>query len=361
MDFMNLNQSAHGDREFGYIETRLRQGAQDRRRALAGSRPSRGAIGSWARAAGGWHDAHHLRVARFGDNMRQVAVTEGDKVEAAAPARVLGQRVRRRRARAPPSRRADEPAVDATSSPSTRTTYDLAPELRTGGRSPRVAPRGGPIELALRGFLDDGRLRRLHRHLRGPRRPAAAARDRRPAADGRWLRVRRRGRLEDRGPRPAAEGHGVRAARAARRSWRTTRTTSTPRARWSLARTCSRSARRSRATDRLRDPSARDRRQGRSGSAGVHRAPRPGHRGRPRGPWRHASGSSPTRSTSSRRRSDLPRLPVGRAVWRPRPTLDVAAEAWLIAGGPHHTGFSTALGLEVIDDFAEIAGHRARS
>jgi len=53
---------------------------------------------------------------------------------------------------------------------------------------------------------------------------------------------------------------------------------------------------------------------------------------------------------------DLPRLPVGRAVWRPRPSLEVAAAAWIMAGGPHHTGFSQAIGIEVIEDFAEIAG-----
>src|SRR5690242_7702104 len=81
MDFMNLNQSAHGDREFGFIEARL----QLRRKIVVGhwQDPAVAArIGTWTRAAAGWHDAQGLKVARFGDNMRQVAVTEGDKVEA---------------------------------------------------------------------------------------------------------------------------------------------------------------------------------------------------------------------------------------------------------------------------------------
>src|ERR1017187_1351912 len=81
MDFMNLNQAAHGDREFGYIETRMAL----RRKTVAGhaSNPLvRQRIGSWARAATGWHAAQQLRLVRFGDNMRDVAVTEGDKVEA---------------------------------------------------------------------------------------------------------------------------------------------------------------------------------------------------------------------------------------------------------------------------------------
>jgi L-arabinose isomerase len=53
---------------------------------------------------------------------------------------------------------------------------------------------------------------------------------------------------------------------------------------------------------------------------------------------------------------DLPRLPVARAVWQPRPDLATAAEAWLMAGGPHHTCFTQALTLDALDDFAEIAG-----
>src|SRR5581483_3058163 len=81
MAFMNLNQSAHGDREFGFVETRMRL----RRKTVVGHwrDPQVGArIGTWARAAAGWREAQELRVARFGDNMRDVAVTEGDKVEA---------------------------------------------------------------------------------------------------------------------------------------------------------------------------------------------------------------------------------------------------------------------------------------
>ena len=53
---------------------------------------------------------------------------------------------------------------------------------------------------------------------------------------------------------------------------------------------------------------------------------------------------------------ELPRLPVARAVWRPLPDLATSAEAWLIAGGPHHTGLTTQYGVEVLSDFARIAG-----
>ena len=81
MDFMNLNQSAHGDREFGFIMSRMRL----KRKVVVGhwqDPESLGKIDVWARAAAGWHDWQTAKFARFGDNMRNVAVTEGDKVEA---------------------------------------------------------------------------------------------------------------------------------------------------------------------------------------------------------------------------------------------------------------------------------------
>ena len=81
MDYMNLHQAAHGDREFGFIETRLGVA----RKTVVGHWQDpdvQSRIGTWTRAACAWREAHHLRVARFGDNMRNVADTEGDKVEA---------------------------------------------------------------------------------------------------------------------------------------------------------------------------------------------------------------------------------------------------------------------------------------
>ncbi len=81
MDFMNLNQSAHGDREFGFIMSRMRLN----RKVVVGhwqDQESLEKINAWARAAAGWHDWQTAKFVRFGDNMRNVAVTEGDKVEA---------------------------------------------------------------------------------------------------------------------------------------------------------------------------------------------------------------------------------------------------------------------------------------
>ena len=81
MDFMNLNQSAHGDREFGFMVSRMRM----QRKVIVGhwqEKPLLQKIGGWARTAAGWHDWQQAKFVRFGDNMRYVAVTEGDKVEA---------------------------------------------------------------------------------------------------------------------------------------------------------------------------------------------------------------------------------------------------------------------------------------
>ena len=81
MDFMNLNQSAHGCREFGFIGARMRRA----RKVIVGfwqDEDAQKSLGAWARAACGWHDSRGMKIARFGDNMREVAVTEGDKVEA---------------------------------------------------------------------------------------------------------------------------------------------------------------------------------------------------------------------------------------------------------------------------------------
>src|SRR5687768_447953 len=83
MDFMNLNQAAHGDREAGFLHSRLRLA----RKVVVGhwqDPEAQERLGAWARVARGWHDLQGARFCRFGDNMREVSVTEGDKVAAEA-------------------------------------------------------------------------------------------------------------------------------------------------------------------------------------------------------------------------------------------------------------------------------------
>ena len=156
MDFMNLNQSAHGDREFGFVETRMRL----RRKTVVGHwrDPEVAArVGVWARAAAGWHEAQSLRVARFGDNMREVAVTEGDKVEAQIR---LGVAV---------NGYGVDDLADAVAAVSEaevdrlvaeyEEAYELAPALRAGGAQRESLRDAARIEAGLRGFLDTGGFR----------------------------------------------------------------------------------------------------------------------------------------------------------------------------------------------------------
>ena len=154
MDFMNLNQAAHGDREFAFMQTRM--GLQ--RKTVFGhvDEPDvQDSVGRWSRAAAGWHELHHLRLARFGDNMRDVAVTEGDKVAAQLRfglsvntwgvndlADVVAQVT---------DAEIDQLVADYDAR------YLIADDLRPGGERHPSVREAARIELALRQFLDDGR------------------------------------------------------------------------------------------------------------------------------------------------------------------------------------------------------------
>ncbi len=153
MDFMNLNQSAHGDREFGFIAARMRL----ERTVVVGhwADPEvQARIGTWARAASARHDWELGRIARFGDNMRDVAVTEGDKVEAQ---RRLGFSINGFGI-------GDLVAVVNDSAESEvdelidtyLDEYDVEPDLRPDGERAQALRDGARIEIGLRRFLGDG-------------------------------------------------------------------------------------------------------------------------------------------------------------------------------------------------------------
>ncbi|HEY2285516.1 MAG TPA: L-arabinose isomerase, partial [Streptosporangiaceae bacterium] len=156
MDFMNLNQAAHGDREFGYIQTRL--GVT--RTTVAGhvSNPAVIArIGSWTRAALGRDELRSLRLARFGDNMRDVAVTEGDKVAAQLQ---LGASVNTYGVNdlvAVVDAIADEGVTDLARD--YEDAYRVTAELRRGGARHASLRYAARIELGLRDFLAAGGFR----------------------------------------------------------------------------------------------------------------------------------------------------------------------------------------------------------
>jgi len=153
MDFMNLNQSAHGDREFGFIGSRMRLD----RKVVVGywqDDDVQESIGVWIRAACAWADAQGAKIARFGDNMRDVAVTEGDKVEAQIQLGYdvygygVGELVK---------------AVNEASNVEIQQTieayldeYDVVPTLQPGGQRYDSLIEGARIEVGLRSFLSAG-------------------------------------------------------------------------------------------------------------------------------------------------------------------------------------------------------------
>jgi L-arabinose isomerase len=352
MDFMNLNQSAHGDREFGYVLTRMRIA----RKTIAGHwrDPAVAArIGTWARAAAGWHEARNLSVARFGDNMRYVAVTEGDKVEAELRlgVSVNGYGV---------GDLAD--AIESVADSAVAElldayegSYEVVPTLRDGGGRRESLRREARIEAGLRTFLDAGGHRAFtdtFEDLHGlPQLPGLAVQ------------------------RLMADGYGF----AAEGDWKTA----------ALVRIAKvMSAGLDGGTSFMEDYTYHLDPAGPKvlGAHMLEICPsiargRPSCEIHPLGiggkddPVRLVFTAAPGPAVvvgildlGDRFRlvlneidvvppdEELPRLPVARAVWRARPDLATAAEAWLIAGGPHHTVFSRALTTEVFADLAELVG-----
>ncbi|HEY9393368.1 MAG TPA: L-arabinose isomerase, partial [Nocardioides sp.] len=150
MDFMNLNQAAHGDREYAYIATRLGVA----RTTVVGhvSNPAvTRRVGTWVRGAAGWAATHGLNLVRFGDNMRNVAVTEGDKTEAELRFGVsvntwgVNDLVAAVEA-------VSEETVDALVA-EYEALYDVVPELRKGGERHDSLRYAARQEIAMEAFL----------------------------------------------------------------------------------------------------------------------------------------------------------------------------------------------------------------
>lgn len=153
MDFMNLNQSAHGDREFGFMVSRMRK----RRKVVTGFWQETNVIKDiaiWSRAAAAWYDWQGAKFARFGDNMRFVAVTDGDKVEAelkfgyAVNTYAVGDLVE-------VIDKIEESAID-TLLVEYENSYTLTEELKEGGSRRSSLRDAAKIELGLKKFLVDG-------------------------------------------------------------------------------------------------------------------------------------------------------------------------------------------------------------
>jgi L-arabinose isomerase len=163
MDFMNLNQAAHGDREFGYVQTRIGL----RRKTISGHVSDPRVIervATWARAANAVNAVDTLRLVRFGDNMRNVAVTDGDKVEAelrlGVSVNTYGVNDLVERVDAVTGAEIDDLVAEYEDD------YDVAAELRRGGDRHESLRYAAAIEVGLRGFLVDGATGRSRRTSR---------------------------------------------------------------------------------------------------------------------------------------------------------------------------------------------------
>ncbi|WP_320066049.1 L-arabinose isomerase [Micromonospora sp. RTGN7] len=350
MDFMNLNQAAHGDREFGYIQTRLGIA----RKTVAGhvTNPRVVArVGAWARAARGRSAMRSLRLARFGDNMRDVAVTEGDKVEAELRFGVSVNTYGVNDLVAVVGEVADAQIDDLVKEYDD--TYRVVPELRAGGERHDSLRYAARLELGMRAFLDDGGFRAFTTNfedLGGLRQlPGIAVQ------------------------RLMADGYGF----GGEGDWKTS----------VLVRTLKAMAVGVEGGTSFMEDYTYDLTPGEELILGAHMlevcptiaGDRPNAEIHPlsiggrEDPVRLVFDAAPGPAVvlgmadmGDRFRlvanevdvvsppHPLRKLPVARAVWRPRPHLAGSAEAWITAGAPHHTVLSQAVGVEELHDLAEM-------
>jgi L-arabinose isomerase len=352
MDFMNLNQAAHGDREFGFICTRMSK----RRKVVVGhwqDTEVQDRLAAWMRAAAGAQEFRNLKVARLGDNMRQVAVTEGDKVEAQLHFGVevngygVSELVRR-------ITEVSDAEVDRLVAQFEQL-YVLAPSLRGGGDHRASLNYAARTELGLRHFLEAGgfgaftdTFEDLHGLMQLPglavQRLMAdgygfgAEGDWKTAALGRAMKVMSQGLtggtsfMEDYTYHLDPAGPVVLGAH--------------------MLEICPSLA--------AEKPSCEVHPLGIGGKADPVRLVFTAPAG--------AAVNVAIIDMGDRFRllfnevdvvappQPLPRLPVARAFWKPRPELKTAAAAWIYAGGPHHTVLSQTVTSEQIEDFAEILG-----
>ncbi len=348
MDFMNLNQAAHGDREFGFITARLRLA----RKVVVGfwqDPETLAEVGAWTRAAIGWHESQHLKVARFGDNMRNVAVTEGDKVEAQ---RIFGYEVQGYGIGDLTDRMAQfSDAQVSKLVQEYRDSYTIA-KKHEQPQSFAVAAR---IELGLRAFLVEGGFRAFtdtfeDLHGMGQLPGIAAQRlmadgfgfagegDWKTAALVRIMKVMASGLaggtsfMEDYtydfgGDTPKVLGsHMLEICPSIG--------TEKPSLEVHPLGIGGRA-------DPVRLVFTAD-----AGSAVVATIIDLGNR------FRMIANEVDVVAPEQL----LPKLPVARTLWVPQPNLKIAAAAWIYAGGAHHTSFSQALRIQHLEDFAEIAG-----
>jgi len=350
MDFMNLNQSAHGDREFGFITSRLRKP----RKVVVGywkDKNTHAKIATWMRVSAAWADAQDMRIIRFGDNMNNVAVTDGDKVEAEIR---LGYHVDN----APIAKLV--PFVEAVTEAEIDTLvaeyeklYDFAPDAAKGGANHQFVRDAAAQEIGLRRFLEEKgavAFTTSFDELEGMKQLMGLA-----------------------SQRLMAEGYGF----GAEGDWKTAALVRTM---WVMAQGlpggCSfledytlnfDGAKSSILQAHMleinpeiaaKKPRLEVHYLGIGDSGTCARLVFTAHEG--------AGIACTIVDMGNRFRmiantvevikpKALPKLPVACALWIPQPNFEVGAGAWITAGGTHHSSFSFALTPEYIEDYAEIA------
>jgi L-arabinose isomerase len=347
---MNLNQAAHGDREYGFILTRLRTSRTTVAGHVANPRVQ-ARVGSWVRAAAGAAAARSLRLARFGDNMRNVAVTEGDKVEAelrfGMSVNTWGVNDLVAVVDAVEDKAVDDVVAEYGD------LYDMDDDLRPGGERHDSVRYQARIEVALRSFLEDGGFGAFTTNfedLGGLRQLPGLAVQRLMAdgygfgGEGDWktsalLRVLK------------VAGAGLPGGTSFMEDYTYALDIETPKILGAhMLEVCPTIA-------------------GQRPRLEVH----PLGIGNREDPARLVFTAAPGAGVvigwsdlGDRFRwvaneidvvepdEPLPNLPVACAVWEPRPDFATATEGWLTAGGPHHTVLSTQLGAEELTDLAEV-------
>src|SRR5687767_2262125 len=352
MDFMNLNQSAHGDREFGFIMSRMRLN----RKVVAGHWKDEKVlerIAVWTRAAAGWQDLQGAKFVRFGDNMRYVAVTEGDKVEAEIK---FGYSV---------NSHGVSDLVDAINEVKSKEinekceiyeeVYNMVDDLKKNGAKHASLYEAAKIEIGLRKFLEAGEYKGftdtfedLHGLVQLP-----------------GIAVQRL----------MADGYGF----GAEGDWKTA----------ALVRAMKIMATGLTGGNSFMEdytyhfepgnemvlgshmleicPSIADG----NISCEVHPLGIGGKADPVRLVFNSAGGAALNSSIidmgnrfrllvneveALTPKYDLPKLPVARVLWRPYPDIKTGCEAWILSGGAHHTCYSQNLTAEHLEDFAEMAG-----
>jgi len=352
MDFMNLNQSAHGDREFGFIGSRMRL----RRKVVVGfwkDPEVQTRLATWMRAACAWQDAQGARVARFGDNMREVAVTEGDKVEAqirlgySVNGYGVGDLVKF------VNKVTDKEIDELTAGYDAE--YTVAPELRKNGAQRPALRAAAKIELGMRAFLEKGNFKAFtttFEDLYGLEQLPGLAVQRLMqsgygfGAEGDWKTAALVRAMK-------VMASGLSGGTSFMEDYTYDFNIQSPKVLGAhMLEVCSSVAE--------KKPSLE-----------IHPLSIGGKADPARLVFNTKDGPAVNATIvdmGDRFRmivnevdvvqpdAPLPKLPVARVVWIPRPNLQVAAGAWILAGGAHHTGFSQVVTAECLEDFAEMAG-----